>query len=198
MVVFSFASVGAAWMLANLVYAALLHELVLVMGWPPREHTGTVFAMVGPLGQSASALLVLGDAVGRPDSGVTLKGSEVAGTRVVRLLSLEIICVLLAVLMGGLAVIWLLLGIVTIIYRTWRRELSWNPSWNGIVSPLATLAILCILLEVKMQTGFFGITACVVIVVCVLMVVVNLMFTIWWVTMTRRRRKQEMLAAGGE
>ncbi len=45
---------------------------------------------------------------------------------------------LLAVLMGA-GCDWLLLGIVTIIYRTWRRELSWNPSWNGIVSPLATL-----------------------------------------------------------
>jgi tellurite resistance protein TehA-like permease len=190
-VVLSFCATGAAWFLANLDYGVLMHELVLVMGWPPPEHTATVFSMVGPLGQCASALLVLAAAARRGDEGVSL-GEDLAKTRMVAGLAamapLEIVCVLLALLMGGMAVVWLLLGIITIFYRLSRRELAWNLSWNGIVSPVTTLAVLSILLAMELDSAFFRVAACVIIICCMLMVVVNLGFTVRLAVTARTKR----------
>jgi tellurite resistance protein TehA-like permease len=196
-VVFSLCATGAAWFLANLMYGVLLHELVLVMGWPPLEHAATVFTMVGPLGQCASALIVLANAAGRPDGSVPLERGVVDAKMVVGLAAmapLKVVCVLLALLMGGMATVWLLLGTVTIFYRLGRKELAWNTSWNEIVSPVATLAILSILLAAELGSAFFRIAACVLIIVCVLLVAVNLWFTARLAV--RAQRKRDVMGTG--
>lgn len=196
-VVFSLCATGAAWFLANLIYGVLMHELVLIMGWPPPEHTATVFAMVGPLGQGASALLVLAAAARRLDGFVFLGGglgTSRTVTGLADMMPLETMCVLLALLIGGMAVVWLLLGIVTIFYRLYRGELAWNPSWNSIVSPVATLAILSVMLAMALDSAFFRIVACVIIIACVLMVVVNVGFTTRLAVTARR--KKDLTATG--
>ncbi|KAK4034297.1 voltage-dependent anion channel-domain-containing protein [Parachaetomium inaequale] len=198
-VVLSFCATGAAWFLANLDYGVLMHELVLVVGWPPPEHSATVFSMVGPLGQCASALLVLAAAARRGDGGVSMGGDLVKSRMVAGLAAmapLETVCVLLALLMGGIAVVWLLLGIITIFYRLSRGELAWNPSWNGIVSPVATLAVLSILLAMELDSAFFRIAACVIIICCILMVVVNLGFTVRLAVTSRS--KQDVSGTGSQ
>lgn len=200
MVVFSFCATGAAWFLATLDYGVLMHELVLVMGWPPPEHTGLVFALVGPLGQCASAVLLLAEAARRGDGGVVLDGGDLVQSKMVTGLAamapLEIVCVLLALFTVGMAVVWLLLGIFTILYRMSRGELTWNPSWNGMVAPVSSLAYASILLSLELDSPFFRYVACVVIIACVLMVVVNLGFTIRLAVTAKSRR--EFTATGGK
>ncbi|KAG7289916.1 hypothetical protein NEMBOFW57_006293 [Staphylotrichum longicolle] len=200
MVVFSFCATGAAWFLATLDYGVLMHELVLVMGWPPPEHTGLVFALIGPLGQCASAVLLLAEAARRGDGGVALDGGDLVHSKVVTGLAamapLEVVCVLLALFTVGMAVVWLLLGIFTILYRMSRRELTWNPSWNGMVAPVSSLAYASILLSMELDSPFFRYVACVVIIACVLMVVVNLGFTIRLAVTAKSRR--EFTATGGK
>jgi tellurite resistance protein TehA-like permease len=178
----------------------LMHELVLVMGWPPMEHAATVFTLLGPLGQCASALIVLADAAGRPDGSVLLERGVVEPRMVVGLAAmapLKVVSLLLALLMGGMATVWLLLGIVTISYRLGRKELAWNPSWNEIVSPLATLAILSILLAAELGSGFFRIAACVLIISCVLLVVVNFGFTARLAVIARSKRDVTATGSAG-
>jgi hypothetical protein len=180
-VVFSFCAAGAVLFLSVFDYAVLLHELVLVTGWPPPEQTAAVFSLVGPLGQCAAALLVLADAAGKGGDGTAPERGEGAESRVVPGLAamrpLQLMCVLLGLLMGGMAVTWLMLGFITVFYRIFRGELVWNPSWNGIIPSVASLAILSILLGKELESPFFGIAACVVIISCALMLVVNMGFT---------------------
>jgi tellurite resistance protein TehA-like permease len=199
-VVFSLCATGAAWFLASLVYGVLMHELVLIMGWPPLGHAATVFSMIGPLGQCASALIVLADAAVRSDGSATLERGGVEAKMVVVLANmapLKVVCVLLALFMGGMATVWLLLGTITIFYRLGRKELAWNPSWNEIVSPVVTLAILSILLAVELGSGFFRIAACVLIISCLLLVVVNLWFTVRLVVIAQRKTDVTLMGSAG-
>lgn len=191
-VLFSFCAVGAALFTAEFNYAVLLHELILVTGWPPPEQTAAVFSMVMPQAQCAAAVLVLGDAAFQRDglrvvaagnsghAGGGGDGAVVNGTILIAGLAtmepLELVCVVLALLMGGMAVVWLLVALYALFYRMARRELAWNPSWNGIVAPMATLAILSILLGMKLDSPFFRIAACVFIVLAALILVVNFGF----------------------
>jgi tellurite resistance protein TehA-like permease len=191
-VVFSLCATGASWFFSNLDVGVLLHELLLIMGWPPPEHTATTFSMVGPLGQCAAALLILADATERWVGGASLRGGDLPEpgemTSLAAMPPVEIICVLFGLLLGGMAVLWLLLGIVTVFFRLSQGKLVWNPSWNGIVPPVAALAILSIQLSGKLESSFFLIAACAIIVACVLIGVVNLLFSARLVVTAKSKR----------
>ncbi|KAK4138985.1 hypothetical protein BT67DRAFT_431445 [Trichocladium antarcticum] len=195
-VVFSFCAVGAVLFLSGFDYAVVLHELVLVTGWPPQEQTSVVFSLVGPLGQCAAALLVLANAARRdgdgPGATPGIGIGAVVGSRAVTGLTamrpLQLVCVLLALLAGGMAVTWLMLAFITVFYRLCRGELFWNPSWNGVVSPVVTLAILSVLLGRELESPFFGIAACVIIISSALMLIVNLAFTVRLVVSAKEKK----------
>jgi tellurite resistance protein TehA-like permease len=191
-VVFSFCATGASWFFSNLDVGVLLHELLLIVGWPPPEHTATTFSMVGPLGQCAAALLILADAAGRWDGGASPGGGDLVEpgemTSLAAMPPLEVICILFGLLLGGMAALWLLLAIVTVFYRLSQGKLVWNSSWNGIVPPVATLAILSIQLSGKLDSAFFRIAACAIIIACVSVGLVNLGFSARLVVTAKRKR----------
>jgi hypothetical protein len=204
-VVVSICTVGAALFMAGFTYAVLLHELVLVTGWPPPEQTAAMFFLVAPFAQCAAALLVLADAAARNGGGQVVAasasasasrvGHEVVANNKTMMLAgltampaLEMMCVVLALLIGGADVVWLVFGLVTAFYRLSRRELAWNPSWNGVVAPIATLAILCILLATALGSPFFRIAGCVLIVFGLLVLVVNVGFLARLAFVAREKR----------
>ncbi|KAL2130450.1 hypothetical protein VTI74DRAFT_6379 [Chaetomium olivicolor] len=187
-VVFSFCAAGAALFLAFFDYSVLLHELMLVIGWPPAEHTAVVLTLVGPLGQCASALLALANAAGKGITGMSDGEGIVVGSEMLPRMPIDLICVVMALMIGGVAVMWLLVGIMTVFYRLFRGELVWNPSWNEMTSPVSTLGILSILLGMELHSSFFRIAACVVIVGSVLLAAVNLVFTIRLATTAKTKR----------
>ncbi|KAK4164345.1 voltage-dependent anion channel [Cladorrhinum sp. PSN259] len=198
-VVFSYCVVGAVLLLALMAYAVVVHELLLVTGWPPPELTSVMFYLVGPLGQCAAALLVLGEAAGTGHYlgdlyrgnrsspglgiGVGIGEEEDMIRRKVSPLSpplpavpIGVISLLFAMMLFGMAVMWLVLALIAVGYRLHRGELVWNESWNGAIFPLLTLAVCSSWLSFELQSGFFRILTCVLIIICLVKFLVIVAF----------------------
>lgn len=126
----SFNWVGVGILTGLILYVYLFHAL-LAQGWPPPDQTATLFILVGPMGQSAAALQVLGAAAttygrfGDYNSGTFLTAEAAK--------SLDAACVLFALLFNGLGVIWVLFGTYAMIERAVQKELRWTPAWNAII-----------------------------------------------------------------
>ncbi|KAK3358771.1 hypothetical protein B0T25DRAFT_531114 [Lasiosphaeria hispida] len=101
-VVFAFCATGVALFMAAFVYAVLPHELLLVTGWPP-EQTAAMFYLVGPFGQGASALQLLGDAETQDVNSQAVRAVSAGGTLPTRgaAQSLGVACILIALLEDG-------------------------------------------------------------------------------------------------
>ncbi|KAK0726892.1 voltage-dependent anion channel-domain-containing protein [Lasiosphaeria miniovina] len=184
-VVFSICAVGAALLVALAVDAVLVHELVLVTGWPPPAQTATVFLLVGPFALCAAALQLLGDAVNTVYGGAVGGGLDVVEADPFSVIAtialpLDMVCILLALLLTGAAVVWLVLAIVAALYRAGRGELAWHPSWNFVVFPAAALAISMLRFGVELQSFFFGVFGCVLLVFSVVVFCADILFTLRW------------------
>ncbi|KAL2258482.1 hypothetical protein VTK26DRAFT_8205 [Humicola hyalothermophila] len=191
-VLFAFGMVGAVVFMAGFDYGAVLHELALVAGWPPPEQTTALFLLVGPMSKSAAAVLVLAEAArGRGGDGMP------AATGLAGLEPVQVVCVLLALMMGGMAICWVILGFMTTVYRMWQRQLTWNTSWHGLVPPITGLAIATVLLGKNFNSPFFGIAACVFIISGALMFLVNIGFTIRLAVRNRGMREVSTGRKGG-
>ena len=165
LVVFCFVTTGCALIAAAGADAVLLHELLLVTGWPPAENAAAVFYPVGPPALTATALQFLGNTVvesvqelGRDHLGeLPLPTAVIAD-------ALNVVCVLLALLLTGMAAAWVLLALVGLVYRVSHREAEWSPSWNGAVFPLAALALCTSQFASGFSSRFFGILTCILLI----------------------------------
>ncbi len=136
MMIVSFNWVGIGILLGLILYVYLFHSL-LAQGWPPPDQTPTIFILVGPMGQSAAALQLLGGAAttyGRfadYNSGTFITAEAAKGV--------DAACVLIALLFNGLGIIWCLLGVYAMVEQALKKELRWTPAWNATIFPNATL-----------------------------------------------------------
>ncbi|KAK4225614.1 voltage-dependent anion channel, partial [Podospora fimiseda] len=164
-VIFCYCGIGGLLLLAVLTYAVVMHELLLVTGWPPPELTGVMFYLVGPLGQSAGALLILGEVVGNGhylgDLDNRTGGRKTGGLPIATTVS-----VFFGMLLFGMGGFFLILAIVCLVYRAYRRELEWSCTWNGSVFPLGTLAFSSLWLSYELESGFFRILTLVLVIIC--------------------------------
>jgi len=176
-VVFSLCASGVALLIAVFAFAVLMHELLLVTGWPPPEQTAAMFFFIGPLGQGAAALLYLGDAVEKSadQAGGGNRGSLPAPAVVQ---SVNVLCILLALFLIGMAAIWLILGFMVVVFRLSRRELEWNPTWNGIVFPVTTMGIATAQFSIVFHSRFLGILTCSLLIFSAILFIVNFGFTV--------------------
>lgn len=120
--ILSFNWVGIGILLGLILYVYLFHAL-LAQGWPEPDQTPTLFILVGPMGQSAAALQILGAAAttyhrfADYNTGTFLTAEAAKG--------LDSACVLVALLFNGLGVIWFVLGVYAMLERAYRKELRW-------------------------------------------------------------------------
>ncbi|KAK4680500.1 hypothetical protein QC764_214060 [Podospora pseudoanserina] len=205
---FSICAVGAVLVLTMIVYSVLMHELLLVTGWPPPELTTAIFFFIGPLGQAGAALLFLGDAAGKivfpppanygsdlggvvptaTDSGVSGDDgvAPAEGIAIQHKLSpslatlpLNMIGLIFALLLAGMAITWLVLAFINLLHRMSRRELYWNSSWNGLVFNIATISITSLWLSLSLESPFFRIATCIFLILSLLTLLGNLVFLVW-------------------
>lgn len=171
----SFNWTGVGILLGLILYVYLFHAL-LAQGWPPPDQTATMFILVGPMGQSAGALQILGAAAttyGRfadYNSGTFLTAETAKG--------LDAACVLIALLFNGLGVIWLLFGVWAMIERAWEKQLRWTPAWNAIIFPNATLTTSFLVFAIEMDSSAYRVIAVIMIIVLVMVFLINLVFTL--------------------
>ena len=170
----SFNWVGVGILLGLILYVYLFHSL-LVQGWPPPDQVPTLFILVGPMGQSAAALQILGAAAttygrfGDYNSGTFLTAEAAKG--------LDAACVLIALLFNGLGVIWCIFGIYAMIEQAARKQLHWTPAWNAIIFPNATLTTSFLNFSIEMDSPAYRAITAVLTIILVVFFLVNLVFT---------------------
>lgn len=175
MMILSFNWVGVGILLGIILYVYLFHSL-LSQGWPSPDQTPTMFILVGPMGQSAAALQLLGMAANTKhrfadyNTGTFLTAEAAQG--------LDSACILVALLFNGLGVIWLFLGIYAMIERTLKKELRWTPSWNAIIFPNGTLATSFSVFALEMDSAAYKVITCILIIALVVVYFVNLFMTL--------------------
>jgi tellurite resistance protein TehA-like permease len=175
-IIMSICAVGVGILLGLILYTYLFHQL-LAKGWPLPPQTATLFMLVGPMGQSAAALQLLGSAANTHgqfrgyNEGIFL--TETAAS------SLQVTCILLALLMTGFGAVWLVFAILAMLDRAYHRQLVWAPTWNAIIFPTGTLATSTLLLGTDLDSPFFRVMTVILLLFLILVFFINVAFSLW-------------------
>jgi len=159
-------------------YGALL---MLVTGWPPPEQTPTMAFFVGPLTISAAALLFLGEAV-ENNVDVARAGDKGSLPTPEAAQAIRVTCILFGLVLVGMDVISLFVAFMAVVFWLSREELQWNPTWNGVVFPVATLAITTAQFSDLFHSRFLGGFTCILATLSSVLLVVHFLFTIVYVS----------------
>lgn len=174
-IITSFCANGVGVILAVILYTFLFHQL-LAKGWPPALQTPTIFILIGPTGQCAAALQLLGAAAdthkrfAEYNSGIFLTAQAAQ--------PLHMACILLALLLTGLGFVWLFLCICAMLDRAYHRELVWTPAWNAVIFPTGTLATSTTLFATEMDSPFFRVITVILLLGLITVFFVNVTFTV--------------------
>lgn len=172
----SFCAAGVGLILGLILYTYLFHQL-LAHGWPAAASTPTIFILVGPMGQTAAALQLLGAAANTHGHFAeynhgTFLTSSAAGP-------LEVACQLLALLMTGLGAVFFILSLCAIVDRACHHDLVWSPAWNAIIFPTGTLVTSTLLFADVMDSPFFRVVTALLTLFLVLVFAVNVAFSLY-------------------
>ena len=173
-VIVSYMLSGLGFFFAMLVLACYFAKLVN-HGLPPPKLTPGLFILVGPPGQSASGMLLLGSAAkqhfGAYQEGTFLTGAagEIADT----------VGVLLALLMLGLGIIFLMFAVYINIDVALRRQHEYSLVWWSTIFPVATVNTAWIALASDMDSSAFRVLAVIFVLILVLGFCVNSVFTLY-------------------
>lgn len=174
-IILSFCAVGVGLLMALFLYTLLLQRL-FIKGWPPAAQITNMFLFVGPLGQCSAALQLLGSAANTYNRfGEYNKGTFLTHTAA---MPLDVSCILISLLLTGMATIWLIIAFYAMFYRLFRKELVWAPTWNAIIFPTGTFTTSTLLLGIEMDSAFFKVVTGILIVFLVLVYFINLVFTV--------------------
>jgi len=135
------------------------------------------------LGGALSAIPGGGDE-GTSGNGNGILGYDISGAAFLTNTAPTLIsvpCILLALLLLGIAVVWFMLALVAMGCAAVRRELRWSMDWHGVILALAALGLSTLMFGAELDSGFFRVVACVLLVVVVVGFLVNLGFTVWFV-----------------
>lgn len=148
-IIVAFILVGMAVFIALLLYAYLFYQL-FVTGFPGGPQSAMLFLSIGPMAQSAAALQALGStastfgAFGGYHKGTFLQQSAAS--------ALNTACVLIALMLFGLATMWLILASYSMIEQTFMKKMKWAPTWNSIVFPCGTYTTACLQFSIEMDS----------------------------------------------
>ncbi|KIW14629.1 hypothetical protein PV08_07413 [Exophiala spinifera] len=174
-IITSFCSVGIGILLGFKLTTYLFHQL-LAKGWPAPANTPTLFMFIGPMGQSAAALQMLGSAANTHGAfGDYHRGLFLTGTAAS---VLEVACVLLALFMTALGAVWMVLALIGMLDRAVHGQLMWTPTWNAIIFPTGTLVTSLLVLAQEMDSPFFRVVTTIIVVFLVIVFFINLVFTL--------------------
>lgn len=174
-IITSYLMLGVGLLLGFMLSSHLFHDL-LINGWPPQPQTASIFIFIGPMGQSAAAFQQLGIAarVYRQFGGYD-KGTFLTAEAAV---PLEAACVLFALLLTGLGIVWAIFGIFVMTERAVKRELKWAPTWNSIIFPMGTLTTSTSLFAIEMDSPAWRVITAMLIIILTIIFFINLAFTV--------------------
>lgn len=179
-IIFSFFSSGAGIIFSIMLVTYLFHDL-LTHGWPKPMLSASMFIFVGPWGQSATNLQLLGAAAQKYHQFAGYnEGTFLTKTAA---LPLDVACILIALLLSGIGAVFLILAFCCMFRCAFRKELRWSPMWNAIIFPTGTLTTSFLLFGIEMDSPFFKVVTGILIVFLVIIFFVNLAFSIWQIAM---------------
>lgn len=173
-IIVSYMLLGIGLLAAILVFAAFTIRLIDA-GMPPPEQYPTLFLLVGPLGQAASAALFLGSAASMHFAGygkgtlLTSMGGSV----------FSIIGVWVALLLLGLAVFFMLFALTAIFDGAFKRQLKYSMLWWGTIFPVATVNTAWISLSMVMDSPTFRALSSIFLLTLLIVYFGNWFFTIY-------------------
>lgn len=165
--------VGMGFLLGLMLTTYLFYEH-LSHGWLPPEQTPTMFMFIGPMGQSASALLQLASAARtygafeNYNKGTFLTAEAAA--------PIQAVSTMIALMLAGLGFIWLGLSIYAMLRSAMRRELVWAHTWNSIIFPTGTLVTSMSSFSIDMDSPAFRVIFAIMLIILVIVFLVNLAF----------------------
>ena len=152
------------------LYALLLKQF-FTSGFPAPAAGPGMFVLVGPMGQLAAALQLHGSAASTYGQfGGYSKGQFLTANSAE---TLNVVCVLLALMMVGMGTLWMLISLYYMLELAWTRKLGWTMSWNAIIFPLGTLGAALLELAIELDSVFFRVVTSIDIVVLVVLWLVN-------------------------
>lgn len=180
--VLSFCVEGVALFTTLLLYAVLQQEMIQVERTASAHLVKLSLWVMGSASVCAAAVQILGraaenvsailgdDDTQRASSGNLFTPATAQATHVV--------CILLALLLLGLAVLWLIFSLMAFVSYAIRRRLSWKGQCNDTVIPVAAFALSTVQFRSELNSSFFGVVTCVLVVVAAASLLINLVLCI--------------------
>ncbi|TVY82220.1 Sulfite efflux pump SSU1, partial [Lachnellula suecica] len=175
-IIVSFMMVGVGVFMAIMLFTLLLHNL-FVDGWPAPDNITSMWMFVGPMGQGAAAIQLLGSAAhtyGR-FAGYN-KGTFLTETAAA---PLDVACIFFALMLTGMGTIFGLIAFYAMIEVAWKRQLKWHLTWNSIIFPTGTLTTSFLLFSIEMDSPAFRAVTTALVILLVLVFLLNVGFTFW-------------------
>lgn len=173
-IIVSYFLLGIGLFAALLIFAAYTVRLI-DSGLPPGEQYPTLFILVGPTGQSASAALFLGSAArmhfANYGKGTLL--SEMGGS------AFASIGVFFALLLVGLAVFFLLFALSAVVDGAIKGQLKYSMLWWGTIFPVATVNTAWIAFAMDMDSPAFRTLASIFLLALLIVYFGNWFFTVY-------------------
>lgn len=92
--------------------------------------------------------------------------------------ALEAACIMFALLMTGLGIVWTILSVYAMLECAVERKLVWAPNWNSIIFPTGTLCTSTLEFGIEMDSPAFGVVTVTLIIFLVFFFLLNLVFTV--------------------
>lgn len=131
-IIVSYILVGAGVWASMIVYALWFHRLA-VYGWPKPAKIPALALLVGPMGQSAAAIVLLGTAANTTmdfadyNRGTFLTGSSGS--------SVAAASTVLSLLFLGFDALWIFIVFYAVLEAAFKRQLSYSLVWWGTIFP---------------------------------------------------------------
>ncbi|KAI7380533.1 hypothetical protein KC367_g5484 [Hortaea werneckii] len=172
-IVSSYMICGLGFFVAVLIWAAYFVKLMNT-GLPPPPLTPSLFMLVGPAGQTAAALQVLGAAAktyfGAYDKGTFLQtqAGEILAT----------VGVMLALFIIGIGLLFAIFGVYIILETTFKRQQKYTLIWWSTIFPMATVNTSFIEFGIEMDSPTFRTLATIFFLLLLIDYILNWIFTI--------------------
>ncbi|KAK3493684.1 voltage-dependent anion channel [Neurospora crassa] len=182
--VLSFCVEGVALFTTLFLYAVLQQDMIQVEGWASVYLIKLSLWMMGSASVCAAAVQMLGRAVegvsailGGDDMRVRASSGNIFDTPATAQVA-HVVCTLLALLLLGLATLWLIVSLVAFVSFAIHRRLSWKGQCSDTVIPVVALALSTVQFKSDLNSSFFGIVTCVLVVAAAASLLINLVLCI--------------------
>jgi tellurite resistance protein TehA-like permease len=177
-IISSYLLLGIGLFIGLLIYALFLIRILQTDYFPPPKRP-TLMLLLGPAGQSATALLALSSASVQhfsqysdsPDFNAPFLTKPSAE-------ALRAASTLLALLLVGIGIFWLLFSLYAILSSVLQRTATWSPAWYSTIFPVGTLNSALTLLSEEMDSPSFRVCSTGLFILLSLNLLINLGFTV--------------------